>query len=183
MADLADLDHWFGEDIGVTPTGDIAAATTVTRTAQRVVRRLFTTATTAVSSDYPWEPDYGVGLGGRIGDVLDLRLIAARVRGEMLRERSVGRNPPPTVDVTTIQRDTGVVTIIDITYTDLSGAWHAFSFDFDDRAELPTPPTDLYAPPLEPSTPSPVPGTETADLLLDSDGSILVDTDGSTLSE
>jgi hypothetical protein len=182
MADLADLSHWFGEDLEVTPTGDIATATTVSRTAQRVVRRLFTAATTATSSDYPWEPDYGVGLGGRIGDVLDRRLIAARVRGEMLRERSVGRNPPPTVEVTTIQGDTGVVTIIDVTYTDLSGAWHAFSFDLDDRTELPTPPTDPYAPPPEPSTPSPISGTETADLLLDADGSILLDADGAALS-
>jgi hypothetical protein len=34
MADLADLSHWYGEDLEVTPTGDIAAATTVSRTAQ-----------------------------------------------------------------------------------------------------------------------------------------------------
>ena len=125
---LADIYHMIGQDIGVTPTGDINTVTGNDRTTQRILRRLFTAATTADHSPYPFEPDYGIGLGERVGDVTpDLRAIHGLVRSQMLQEASVARQPAPVIDVQEIL--TGGV-VISIAYVDLSGSHQQFSFNF-----------------------------------------------------
>lgn len=125
---LADISHLWGNDIGVTATGDIATVTTHDRTVQRVLRRLFTAATTEDHSPYPFEVDYGIGLGERVGDVTpDLRAIHGLVRSQMLQEASVARQPAPVIDVQEIA--TGGV-VISISYVDLSGSNQQFSFNF-----------------------------------------------------
>lgn len=127
MTDLADCDHFYGGDLGVTPTGDIALVVKHNRTTQRVIRRLLTVPTSPENgSAYPFEPDYGVGLGARIGEALDIRGTAADVRSQMLLEATVQKIPAPTIAVTPI--DVKGATI-DITYIDVSGVPQSFSFD------------------------------------------------------
>ena len=126
MADLADCFHIYGQDLATTPSGDIALATKSQRTIQRIVRRLMTSPTDGTGSAYPWIPGYGVGLGRRIGQALDVRGLKADVRSQMLLEPTVSKNPAPVVDVTEL--DVGGATIT-ITYTDLSGLPKSFSFD------------------------------------------------------
>jgi hypothetical protein len=126
MADLCDIDHTFGQDIGVTPTGDIALASKSDRTIQRVIRRLLTPQTDGNSSAYPWEPDYGAGLAAKIGDTLDIRAIRAIVLSQLLAEASVAKIPAPTVTVTAIDANSAM---IDVTYFDQSGTPQNFGFD------------------------------------------------------
>lgn len=126
MADLADLAHSYGNDLGTTPSGDIAVVTKSQRTIQRIIRRFMTNPTDSDSSDYPWEPTYGVGLGARLGQDLDIRGIQADCRSQMLLEAAVSKNPAPVVTVTEIA--TGGATIT-VAYNDLSGQPQNFSFN------------------------------------------------------
>lgn len=125
MADLADADHFYGGDLAVTASGDIAIVTKSQRTIQRIIRRLLTSATDISGSAYPWQPAYGVGLGAKIGEALDTRAIGAAVRSQMLLEPTVQKVPAPIVVVTPI--DAGAA--ITVTYTDLSGLPKSFNFD------------------------------------------------------
>jgi hypothetical protein len=61
---------------------------------QRLLRRLLTNP-----GDYVWNLDYGAGLGCFIGDPVDMDRIQAVVRGQMLRESAVARQPEPEIDV------------------------------------------------------------------------------------
>lgn len=126
MADLSDLAHAYGEDLGVTPSGDIALAAKSDRTIQRIIRRLMTAPTDARGSAYPWQPDFGVGLGARVGEALDIRAIQGDVRSQMLLEATVAKNPAPIVTVAPIAAGGASISI---SYTDTSGVPQAFSFD------------------------------------------------------
>lgn len=126
--DLCDVDHTFGEDIGVTATGDIALVSKAERTIQRVIRRLLTPVTTQVSSAYPWEPDYGAGLADEIGETVDIRKTRGIVLSQMLMEPSVAKIPAPTVTVTPLNVND---TAIDVNYTDQSGTPQNFGFDLN----------------------------------------------------
>lgn len=128
MADLCDIDHMFGEDVGITATGDIAVVAKADRTIQRVIRRLLTPQTTPKSSAYPWQPEYGAGLAAKIGETLEPRAIRAIVLSQMLLEPSVAKIPAPAVIVTPIET-TGAT--IDVTYTDQSGTPQSFGFDLN----------------------------------------------------
>lgn len=125
MADLADCDHFYGGDLGVTASGDIALVTKSQRTIQRIIRRLLTSPTDAQGSAYPWQPKYGVGLGAKIGEPLNIRDLQGKVRSQMMLEPSVQKVPAPVVTVTPI--DLGAA--ITVSYTDLSGVPKSFNFD------------------------------------------------------
>jgi hypothetical protein len=126
MADFCDIDHIYGNDLGVTPTGDIATVVCGQRTVQRVIRRLMTPATDTLQSAYPWEPPYGAGLPGRIGKTFNAMQIQAVVLSQLLSDSSVAPDPPPTVVVSLISN--GVATI-DLTYTDSDGEQQTASFN------------------------------------------------------
>lgn len=126
MADLSDLYHVFGQDLAITTTGDIAVATKSDRTTQRIIRRLLTVATDAKGSAYPWQPKFGVGLGARLGESLNIRGIQGAIRSQMLQEPTVKKVPAPQVIVTPI--NTGGATV-SITYVDLSGLPKGFNFN------------------------------------------------------
>jgi hypothetical protein len=129
-----DIDHLWGNDIGVTPSGDINLVSGSYRTIERVIRRLMTTPTTQQGSAYPWQPTYGVGLGARVGGVLDIRGLQADVMSQILMEPSVSRTPLPVITVNQITA-TGVTTI-GIVYTDNSGTQQNFSFNLAATAPL-----------------------------------------------
>lgn len=125
MPDLADIYHVYGGDLSVTPSGDIAVAVKQDRTEQRIIRRLLTAATQGNGSSYPWEPDYGVGLGAKVGAALDGLGLQGTVLAQMLAEPTVQKIPAPVVTVTKIVNGAA----IDITYTDISGVPRSFGFD------------------------------------------------------
>lgn len=125
MADLADIDHLYGQDVAVTPSGDIAVVTNRQRTIQRVIRRLLSTKTGVANSAYPCEPDYGAGLAAKIGQTFTVSEIQALVLGQLLQEPSVAPSPAPRIAVTPIV--TGGATI-DIFCFDRSGTPQNFSF-------------------------------------------------------
>ena len=125
MADLSDVDHYYGGDIGTSPSGDIALVTKRQRTIQRIIRRVMTQKANSQGAPYPWETDYGLGLGARIGEALDARGIAADFRSQMLLEATVAKTPAPVITVTEIP--TGAT--IDVSYTDISGVPQNFSFN------------------------------------------------------
>lgn len=135
MTDLYDIDHTYGEDIGVTATGDIALVSKSDRTIQRIIRRLLTVPTSPINgSSYSWRPNFGVGLGSRIGEALDIRGITASVRSQMLREPTVQKVPAPKITVTPLGQ---IGATIDIVYIDNSGFPQSFSFDLVGPQQMP----------------------------------------------
>lgn len=94
---MQDIYHYFGADIGVASNGDLQAVDGVTKSQQRVLRRLLT-----APGAYIFHPTYGAGLGGMIGDVIDVAKIRAVIRGQILLEASVAPSPVPVITVTAI---------------------------------------------------------------------------------
>lgn len=98
---LADIQHVWGADALTGPTGDLGIATDVTRSQQRVLRRLLTNPLDANGPpDYALHPDYGSGLPRYVGQAVDPAKLRALIRGQMLMEDSVSRNPQPQITVT-----------------------------------------------------------------------------------
>lgn len=125
MADLADADHFHGNDLGGTASGDLAVVTKNRRTTQRIIRRVMTPPTDVRGSAYPWQPKYGVGLGARVGEAIDAQGIRRDFRSQMMREASVQRVPSPVVTVD----ETNNGAAITVQYTDLTGQPRTFNFD------------------------------------------------------
>jgi len=105
---IDDVQHWWGEDIAFTPGGDLARASGVDRSTQRVARRLLTNP-----AEYLSHPEYGGGVRREVGQNTDVARIQGTVRGQMLKEEAVQQEPPPTV--TTTQVPTGVA--VSVKYT------------------------------------------------------------------
>lgn len=115
MGQLNDLDHYWGNDIAASPTGDLGTVDSVARGQQRILRRLLTNPGDALGPpDYPFHPEYGAGLPRLVGTVTDLASIKALIRGQILLEDSVARLPEPDITVNAI---TGGVSVY-IRYTD-----------------------------------------------------------------
>lgn len=90
----ADIDHWFGQDIGASVTGDLQPVTGVDRGRQRIVRRLMT-----VPGTYIAHPDYGAGLPRYVGAVPDVPAIRALILEQMELEAAVAQDPAPQVAI------------------------------------------------------------------------------------
>jgi hypothetical protein len=106
MADLTaldDIDHDWSGDVAVSLSGDLNRANRLTRSRQRVLRRLLTNP-----GDYIWHPTYGAGLPAQIGRNLDLAKLRALIRGQMLLEPSVLRSPEPTIVLKSIANGVAV---------------------------------------------------------------------------
>jgi hypothetical protein len=146
MSDLADLYQYWGNDLVLGPTGDIAPAFRSDRTSQRILRRLLTNPG---GGDYPWQPGYGAGLLTKIGQNLDLGHMRALIVGQIALEPTVARNPPPQVTMTPFR---GGVSI-SVLYYDQTGSGIPLSFNL-----AATPPTGPSQPPMgleAPTAPSP----------------------------
>jgi hypothetical protein len=133
MSDLADLFHYWGNDLQEGPTGDLAPALRADRTSQRIIRRLLTNPG---GGDYPWEPSYGAGLPAKIGMNLDLGHLTALVIGQIALEPTVARNPAPQVTLTPFNGGVSIAVV----YFDQAGAGTPLSFN-------------LFAAPAPPSSP------------------------------
>jgi phage baseplate assembly protein W len=91
---MSDLQHQFGSDLSVGPTGDLATVNGATLGQQRVLRRLLTN-----SGDYIWQLGYGAGLAQFVGQPADATRIRAVIRSQIFKETAVARTPEPVVDV------------------------------------------------------------------------------------
>jgi hypothetical protein len=100
---LNDLNHWVGNDVGTSATGDLGTANADTRTQQRIVRRLVTNP-----GDYIFHPDYGAGLPQKIGQTLDIGAIRGLIRSQVLMEEGVAKSPESVIAVTAITNGVSV---------------------------------------------------------------------------
>lgn len=99
---LSDLDHYWGGDLSVSNTGDIATVSGAGRGKQRILRRLMTNPADPVRglpADYIWEPDYGEGLPRLIGQPGQATEISARIRSGLSKEDAVAKTPAPQISV------------------------------------------------------------------------------------
>lgn len=98
-----DVSHFWGSDINVSQTGDMARVEGVERSKQRVLRRLMTNP-----GEYSFHPEYGGGIPARIGTILNLAEVGAAIRKQMELEDSVSQADPISVDVQQITNGVAV---------------------------------------------------------------------------
>lgn len=91
---MPDLQHLWGNDLSLSPTGDLATASNPVLTQQRVLRRLLTNP-----GDYIWVLNYGAGLASFVGRPGAASAIRAAIRGQIFKEASVARTPEPIIDL------------------------------------------------------------------------------------
>lgn len=107
---MADLYHYFGNDLSFGSSGDIAVSSNSDETNQRVIRRLITNR-----GDYIFHLDYGAGIRSKIGQPISQREIQGAIAGQVVRESGVATTPTPQVGVTS---DTSGMVVASIKYTD-----------------------------------------------------------------
>lgn len=118
---MNDSYQFFGNDLLVSATGDLLPIDGSTKGQQRILRRLLTNP-----GDYLWQPTYGAGLGVYIGKITDMRKIVALIRGQILLEAAVAKNPEPVISAAPIANGIAVK----ISYNDAaSGAPQVLSFN------------------------------------------------------
>ena len=94
---MPDINHQWGSDLASSATGDLMTVDGTSLGVQRVLRRLLTT-----QLDYIWHTDYGAGLPGRVGELLDLPFLSSLIRSQIFLEAAVARTPEPTISVVPI---------------------------------------------------------------------------------
>lgn len=118
---MYDLYHFTGGDLDSSSTGDLRTASAGNRTKQRILRRLLTNP-----GDYLFHPEYGAGLGKKIGEAVISGEWKALISGQMLLEEAVASHPPPVVNLTQIEGGVSV----SIAYSDaLTGMPETLNFD------------------------------------------------------
>ncbi len=119
-----DLSHDFGNDLALSPTGDLALADVPALTQQRVLRRLLTNA-----GDYIWQLGYGAGLPQFVGQPGNALQIRAVIRSQIFGEAAVANTPEPTIDVTATNASQ---VLVQLRYTDAASAQtQVLSFSVD----------------------------------------------------
>lgn len=101
-----DINHNWGADLAVGPTGDLSLVDGDTETKQRILRRLLTNnaipgtgSVETVIGDYLFHQEYGAGVPRRIGTNLDEDAIKTQITAQMLQEEGVAQSPEPTVQI------------------------------------------------------------------------------------
>jgi len=118
---MSDLFHQWGTDLVPAASGDVLLAQGSVLSMQRLLRRLLTNL-----NDYIWQPQYGAGLGGFVGQPVTVDQIAAVIRSQIFKEASVARSPEPVVEVSINSRSE---VYVQITYTEApSGQPQILSF-------------------------------------------------------
>lgn len=102
-----DINHVYGADIALSPSGDLSLSSPDQTAVQRCYRRLLTnpalhdTAGNVVApGDMLAHQDYGAGVGRLIGSPQDVMSAQALIQGQMNLEQGVAQSPPPSVVVT-----------------------------------------------------------------------------------
>ena len=96
-----DLDHWWGGDLSLTPSGDLALSNGLDMDNQHIFRRVCTNGrlSGAKIGEYIFIPDYGGSAPWYVGQTVDEMTIASVIRAQMFMEASVSHSPEPTIDV------------------------------------------------------------------------------------
>lgn len=89
---MPDVFQEWGNDLGLSPTGDLAAVDGTERGEQKIIRRLMTS-----KGEYIWHPEYGAGVPARVGTVLDRFLVEGVIRSQIFQEAAVARSPQPAI--------------------------------------------------------------------------------------
>lgn len=92
---MAGIQHTFGADLTLSPTGDIAFVDSSIHGQERVLRRLLTNP-----GDYIWQRPYGAGLPAMIGAPANTARISAIVRGQIMADGVVAADPAPVIETT-----------------------------------------------------------------------------------
>lgn len=118
---MADIFHYWRQDIRTSASGDLLAVTGSELGRQRILRRLLTNP-----GAYIFHPDYGAGLPAYIGKTLDARAIEGVIRSQIMLEGAVAPTPIPAITVRPL--NDGI--FVDIAYTDANtGEPIRLSFD------------------------------------------------------
>jgi len=118
---MYDIHHFVGGDLSTSPAGDLRPVSGTERGKQRILRRLMTNP-----GDYLFHPDYGAGLGQKVGQSVNLNEWKALISGQMLLEDAVAASPAPSVTLALIDGGVSVY----ITYADATtGTAETLSFD------------------------------------------------------
>lgn len=96
---MTDISHYFGADLTLGPTGDLAVSSGTQNGQERVLRRLLTNP-----GDYIWHPKYGAGLPAMVGQPVNTARIRAIIRSQIMKEAVVARSPAPVIAVTSNSR-------------------------------------------------------------------------------
>ena len=112
---MADLFHFWGEDLVVSPSGDIAIVDVLNTQnsatlngndegTQRIYRRLMTACARGriQSGENIFAPDYGGGVPQKIGEPMNAAAITGMINAQLALEAAVAKSPPPVVSVTTL---------------------------------------------------------------------------------
>lgn len=86
------VDHYWGEDLTLGPTGDLSRAGGTIEGQQRVLRRLLTPA-----RDLVFHPEYGGGLPSWVGETLRLDEIESLIVSQIHEEAVVADDPRPEI--------------------------------------------------------------------------------------
>jgi hypothetical protein len=109
---LNDINCNYGNDIVVSPSGDLDVSSGAERSQQRVLRRLLTAV-----NGYIWHTEYGAGLPGFIGQPSSLDnfdKLKSNILSNIFLESSVTQNPAPVISMQNVP--TGI--FIQISYTE-----------------------------------------------------------------
>ncbi len=118
---MPDINHFWGEDISVSATGDVLLIDGDDLTTQRIIRRLMTAV-----KGYLWHLDYGAGVPARVGSPLDVDLISSVIRAQISLESTVARSPAPTIRTAEILNGVSVYILF---YSAKTGEQSTLSFD------------------------------------------------------
>jgi len=118
---MSDVAHFYGNDLAIGPSGDLATVATTQLGQQRVLRRLLTNP-----GDYLWNPGYGAGLAQFVGQPASAARIRSVIRSQIFQESAVAQSPEPIISVAAAPDGTVAV---QIQYTDsVTGQTQALSF-------------------------------------------------------
>ena len=99
---MADLDHFWGGDLSLSSTRDLASVEGAPRGEQRIIRRLCSNGSDALNQpvgEYVFHPNYGGGFPRLVGEPGVTGRAEGIAREQMLKEAAVVQSPPPSVNV------------------------------------------------------------------------------------
>ncbi len=118
---MPDLYHFWGNDLALSATGDLATADVPTVTQQRVLRRLLTNP-----GDNIWTLGYGAGLASYVGLPGATQAVQAAIHGQIFKEAAVAHTPEPIID---LQPDPNGSLYVHVRYADAqTGATQTLTF-------------------------------------------------------
>lgn len=95
--------HEYGNDLVITPNGDLQSVSGIELSNQRIIRRLLTAPIEVANPpDYLQQPTYGAGLPsfiGRLNTPPVYNEIKALIIAQMYLEPTVAQTPPPDVQL------------------------------------------------------------------------------------